>query len=76
MKWDAPPSDMITIEEATGEIKPCYDGNAVSPIIREHFKAYLKPELLCSLFGDGLIVNPELATSRARRNDRGETAMD
>ena len=53
MKWDATPSDMITVEKATGEVQPWNDGNAASQIIRERFKAHLNPELLFSLFGHG-----------------------
>ncbi|CAE7399595.1 unnamed protein product [Symbiodinium pilosum] len=34
LRWDAPPSDMITVEESVGEIQPWNDVNAASEILR------------------------------------------
>ena len=60
IRWDAPPADLITVEEATGTVQAWNDGNTASEIIRQRFKAHLKPELLFSLFGHGFLVGPEL----------------
>ena len=38
VRWNAPPSDMISVEESVGEIQPWNDGNTASEIIRERFK--------------------------------------
>ncbi|OLP94992.1 Retrovirus-related Pol polyprotein from transposon TNT 1-94 [Symbiodinium microadriaticum] len=59
IRWDAPPSDLITVEEATGAVQAWNDGNTASEIIRQRFKAHLKPELLFSLFGHGFLIGPE-----------------
>ena len=60
IRWDAPPADLITVEEATGTAQAWNDGNTASEIIRQRFNAHLKPELLFSLFGHGFLVGPEL----------------
>ncbi|CAE7231546.1 unnamed protein product [Symbiodinium sp. CCMP2592] len=57
--WDAPPADLITVEEATGAVQAWNDGNTASDIIKQRFKEHLKPELLFSLFGHGFLVEPE-----------------
>ena len=61
VRWNAPPSDMITVEESVGEIQPWNDGNTASEIIRERFKKHLVPEAekhLFGLFGHGFLVTP------------------
>ena len=62
IRWDAPPSDMITVEESMGETQPWNDGNAASDIIRERLRKHLVPETerqLFGLFGHGFMVVPE-----------------
>ena len=62
IRWDAPPSDMITVEESMGETQPWNDGNAASEIIRERLRKHLVPEMerqLFGLFGHGFMVVPE-----------------
>ena len=62
LRWDAPPSDMITVEESVGETQPWNDGNAASEIIRERLRKHLIPETerqLFGLFGHGFMVVPE-----------------
>ena len=60
--WNAPPEDLITVEEATGQVQPWNTDNAASDIIRARFKDHMQPELLFSLFGHGFLVDPpELA---------------
>ena len=61
VRWNAPPSDMISVEESVGEIQPWNDGNTASEIIRERFKKQLVPEAekhLFGLFGHGFLVTP------------------
>ena len=61
VRWNAPPSDMITVEESVGEIQPWNDGNTASEIIRERFRKHLVPEAekhLFGLFGHGFLVTP------------------
>ena len=61
VRWNAPPSDMLTVEESVGEIQPWNDGNTASDIIRERFKKHLVPEVekhLFGLFGHGFLVTP------------------
>ena len=61
VRWNAPPSDMITVEESVGEIQPWNDGSTASEIIRERFKKHLMPEVekhLFGLFGHGFLVTP------------------
>ena len=41
IRWDAPLSDMITVEEPVGEVQPWNDGNTASEIIRERLKKHL-----------------------------------
>ncbi|CAE7510622.1 unnamed protein product [Symbiodinium sp. CCMP2592] len=58
VKWNAPPSDMITVEESVGEIQPWNDGNTAS---EKRFKKHLVPEAekhLFGLFGHGFLVTP------------------
>ena len=62
LRRDAPPSDMITVEESVGEIQPWNDGNAASDIIRERLRKHMVPETerqLFGLFGHGFMVVPE-----------------
>ena len=60
--WNAPPEDLITVEEATGQVQQWNTDNAASDIIRARFKDHMQPELLFSLFGHGFLVDPpELA---------------
>ena len=62
IKWNAPPEDLITVEEATGQVQPWNTDNAASDIIRARFKDHMQPELLFSLFGHGFLLDPpELA---------------
>ena len=61
VRWNAPPSDMITVEESVGEIQPWNDGNTASDIIRERFRKHLVPEAekhLFGLFGHGFLATP------------------
>ena len=55
--WDAPPEDLITVEEALGQVQPWNTDNAASDIIRARFKEHMQPELLFSLFGHGFLVD-------------------
>ena len=51
LRWDAPPSDMITVEESVGEIQPWNDVNAASEILRERLRKHMVPETERQLFG-------------------------
>ena len=62
--WNAPPEDLITVEEATGQVQAWNTDNAASSVIRARFKDHMQPELLFSLFGHGFLVDsPELAVA-------------
>ena len=58
IQWQAPPEDLLTVEEARGEVQPWNAGNAAADLIRARFKLHTQPELLFSLFGHGFMVDP------------------
>ena len=58
IQWQAKPEDLLTVEEARGEIQPWNTGNAAADLIRARFKPHTQPELLFSLFGHGFMVDP------------------
>ena len=58
IKWQAPPEDLLTVEETRGEVQPWNAGNAAADLIRARFKHHMQPELLFSLFGHGFMVDP------------------
>ena len=70
--WNAPPEDLINVEEALGQVQPWNTDNTASDIIRARFKDQMQPELLFNLFGHGILVDtvdldavavPEAATA-------------
>ena len=44
VKWDVPAADLITLEEAMGEIQPWNDGDTPADIIRARFQKHLVPD--------------------------------
>ena len=83
IKWQAPPEDLLTVEEARGEVQPWNAGNTAADLIRARFKHHMQPELLFSLFGHGfmvdvvdMVVAPEAATATAAVNLERSGAKD
>ena len=77
------PEDLLTVEEARGEVQPWNTGNAAADLIRARFKLHMQPELLFSLFGHGfmvdpadLVVAPEAATAATAVNGEKNDAKD
>ena len=57
IKWDAPPEDLITVEEAKSEVQPWNTENAASDTFRARFKDHMQPELFLSLLGRAFLVD-------------------